>query len=154
MSYLWWSFFPNEKWSEQRVAGRNKIEECFWLNAKCQISDSGITPLKFHIAPKNSQSQKETHLLTIIFQGLCWISGVQNLPLFLGLIKLDAKMYGDFEGFPPTIVCVVWRWWNNDPLEYTLSRLNRSATERFEPPERCDRWRRRSLSPGERKGSR
>ena len=33
------------------------------------------TPLKFNIAPKNRQSQKETHLPTIIFQGLCWISG-------------------------------------------------------------------------------
>ena len=29
------------------------------------------TPLKFNIAPKNRQSQKETHLPTIIFQGLC-----------------------------------------------------------------------------------
>ena len=31
----------------------------------------GGTPLKFNIAPKNRQSQKETHLPTIIFQGLC-----------------------------------------------------------------------------------
>ena len=29
------------------------------------------TPLKFNIAPKNRQSHKETHLPTIIFQGLC-----------------------------------------------------------------------------------
>ena len=29
------------------------------------------TPEKFNIAPKNRQSQKETHLPTIIFQGLC-----------------------------------------------------------------------------------
>ena len=29
------------------------------------------TPRKFNIAPKNRQSQKETHLPTIIFQGLC-----------------------------------------------------------------------------------
>ena len=29
------------------------------------------TPLKFNIAPKNRQSQKETHPPTIIFQGLC-----------------------------------------------------------------------------------
>ena len=29
------------------------------------------TPLKFNIAPENRQSQKETHLPTIIFQGLC-----------------------------------------------------------------------------------
>ena len=30
-----------------------------------------LTPRKFNIAPKNRQSQKETHLPTIIFQGLC-----------------------------------------------------------------------------------
>ena len=30
-----------------------------------------ITPWKFNIAPKNRQSQKETHLPTLIFQGLC-----------------------------------------------------------------------------------
>ena len=29
------------------------------------------TPRKFNIAPKNRQSQKETHLPTIIFQSLC-----------------------------------------------------------------------------------
>ena len=29
------------------------------------------TPLKFNIAPKIRESQKETHLPTIIFQGLC-----------------------------------------------------------------------------------
>ena len=32
---------------------------------------SNITPRKFNITPKNRQSQKETHLPTIIFQGLC-----------------------------------------------------------------------------------
>ena len=61
MSYiLVMIIFPNEKWSEQKVASRNKIEGCFWLNAKCQISE---VSLKF------------TH--------------------FWGLIKLDAKMYGN-----------------------------------------------------------
>ena len=30
-----------------------------------------FTPLKFNIASKNSQSQKETHFPTIILQGLC-----------------------------------------------------------------------------------
>ena len=34
------------------------------------------TPLKFNIARKNRQSEKETHLPTIIFRGLCWISRV------------------------------------------------------------------------------
>ena len=36
----------------------------------------GFTPGKFHIAPKARQSQKETHLPTILFQVLCSISGV------------------------------------------------------------------------------
>ena len=30
-----------------------------------------ITPPKFNIAPENRESQKETHLPTIHFQGLC-----------------------------------------------------------------------------------
>ena len=34
------------------------------------------TPRKFNMAAKNRQSQKETHLPTIIFPGLCLISGV------------------------------------------------------------------------------
>ena len=36
-----------------------------WSTNQCN------TPRKFNIAPKNRQSQKETHLPTIIFQGLC-----------------------------------------------------------------------------------
>lgn len=34
------------------------------------------TPWKFCIAPENISSQKESSLWTIIFQGLCWTSGV------------------------------------------------------------------------------
>ena len=33
--------------------------------------ESLLTPRKFNIAPKNRQSQKETSIPTIIFQGLC-----------------------------------------------------------------------------------
>ena len=45
----------------------------FWgfLGDQELSSYMGITPRKFNIAPKNRQSQKETHLPTIIFQGLC-----------------------------------------------------------------------------------
>ena len=44
-------------------------------NEPLEIGDSYekpiiFTPLKFNIAPENRQSQKETHLPTIIFQGL------------------------------------------------------------------------------------
>ena len=42
-----------------------------FLEARQIYPDTQCTPLKFNIAPKNRPSQKETHLPTTIFQGLC-----------------------------------------------------------------------------------
>jgi len=53
----------------------SNIFQMGWFNHQAAMHFSGagkaVTPRKFNIAPKNRQSQKETHLPTIIFQGLC-----------------------------------------------------------------------------------
>ena len=41
-----------------------------WFNSK-SIKLDIVPSLKFNVAPENRQSQKETHLPTIIFQRLC-----------------------------------------------------------------------------------
>ena len=42
-----------------------------YINNSAKKQQVMITPWKFNIAPENLQSQKETSLPTIIFQGLC-----------------------------------------------------------------------------------
>ena len=56
------------------------------------------TPRKFNIAPENKPSQKESSLPTIIFQGLCQISGVY-LAILLVTISWDGDFYNPFKGW-------------------------------------------------------
>ncbi len=95
MVHLWWRCFmilwkpsflgrvsrtptPLARWLERSFNFPASNDHAFSVDISVIFQD---TPWKFIIAPKNSQSQKETHLLTIIFQEkethlLRWISGV------------------------------------------------------------------------------
>ena len=80
---------------------------CFKKKAVSQPPLFQSTPLKFNIAPKNTQSQKETHLPTIIFQGravkfLCYLNSCQ-----VGILAPKEKLQGiDIE--PDSLALVGW----------------------------------------------
>ena len=60
------------KESKLQSLGVEPEEIGFEVGSKMNLGGGNSnTPLKFNIAPKIRQSQKETHLPTIIFQGLC-----------------------------------------------------------------------------------
>ena len=52
-----------------------QLNFCWWLGSPHHVAGAFFyTPPKFNIAPENRPSQKETHLPTIHFQGLCLTS--------------------------------------------------------------------------------
>ena len=55
---------------EGYIASKNVSDVTIPFLRKVSFHETS-TPRKFNIAPKSRQSQKETHLPTIIFQGLC-----------------------------------------------------------------------------------
>ena len=103
--------------THQETFGEAELEHLGVVKDDCKSFHD--TPWKFNIAPGNWQSQKETHLPTIIFRGYVKLPGCTNIitkvPFGFDIpcpLKLDQRdFFRWLWNFP---------WWDWSPLGYHL----------------------------------